>query len=489
MKIKYSVLAIMTAAIFGLSSSIASAQYIEDAIRYSRMNGTINARSAALGISYLGLLDDVAAINYNPAGLTLLPKSEFSIGMNFLRDKTESFGYNTRTEEKSNKENFNNISIASPFYFGNSQSSRGAVGLSYSLEGNYYQNFNTSWFNPSSTMVKYLAENQPDIAYHLWLSPESNKSLTPVKDSLQQTSSVIQTGGMHNLSGSAAFELNPNVSIGVTLSAKWGNYKYDRIYEENDINNKYNVFNEDYSMLDFNRLKMYEGINDDITGITGSVGILGKIGTNIRVSAAVRFPTFYQITEDYSLRVENYWDNGTSPNPYTYPNGSVSYNLRTPFAYNAGLSFYVNGFAFTTGLEYTDASQTEFSDPSLSSNTTLDESSKMNVEAINRLIIDQLIGQVTWGFGAEYSLPLLPVSVRASYTSTTSPYTVDVSGANRRILAFGAGISLAKGIRLDGAFRLMKFTEFRTLYGNDLTSRYTIDSSPTDIVANLTIRF
>ncbi|MDD3125545.1 MAG: hypothetical protein PHV24_06980, partial [Candidatus Kapabacteria bacterium] len=156
---------------------------------------------------------------------------------------------------------------------------------------------------------------------------------------------------------------------------------------------------------------------------------------------------------------------------------------------NAGVSFYAAGLVFTTGIEYTDASQVEFSDASFSNDPEDQTISQMNIDAVNRLIISELVGQVTWGFGAEYSFPLIPVSLRASYTSTTSPYDDDVTGADKKVIAVGAGVSVTPGVRIDAAARFSKYTEFRTLYGNDINSRYTIDSKPTEIIVNLTVRF
>ncbi len=472
-----------------LFTNTAKAQFIEDALRYTKPNGYPTARSAALGISYMGVVDDISAMYYNPAGLSLIPKTEFSIGMNFMMNKNETLGFDQLTSFKSNKENFNNIGIVSPFVYGESQDKRGAIGVAYHLENNFHQDYETAWFNPKSTFSNYLATNFPEIAYHVFLTPEASKSETPVRDSLSQSSSVIQSGGIHNITGAASFEVNPNFSIGFSIVGKWGSYQYDRIFTESDISNKYNEKKADNSQLDFKSLQVNEGIRQDISGISGSLGILGKVGKNVRISAAIKFPTYYEITENYSLKVQSTWDNGDVPNPYTSPEGSVTYKVRTPFVYDAGLSFYASGLVFTTGLEYTDASQLEFTDASLSTNTEDDGSSVANMNAVNRLIVKELVGQVTWGFGAEYSFPMIPVSVRASYTSTTSPYHLDVSGADRKTFAFGGGVGIAKGVRIDASARFSDYTEFRTLYGNDVNSRYSLTTNPIDLAVNLTVRF
>ncbi|MDA3843733.1 MAG: hypothetical protein PF588_05105, partial [Candidatus Kapabacteria bacterium] len=82
---------ILTAIVlFVLSLSSAHAQFIEDALRYSRTPAYSTARAGGLGVAYHGVSDDLAAIQFNPAGLSLIPKSEFSVGFGFRKNTTET---------------------------------------------------------------------------------------------------------------------------------------------------------------------------------------------------------------------------------------------------------------------------------------------------------------------------------------------------------------------------------------------------------------
>lgn len=460
-------------------------QSIEDAIRISMPNAAPSARSAGLGIAYMGIVDDIAAANYNPAGLTLLPKSEISLGFDFLSNKnTTKLGDNI-SAFRSNSESFSHIGIASPFQFSSNQNRRGCIAIVYHKEANYNQDFNYQWFNEQSTMLSTLS---PIINDHIYTSKD-NLSQTPVLDSLLQKGEIFQSGGLHNVTGAVGFEINENVSLGFSIFGKFGTYDYKRDYTESDIYNIYNTRDdENYSTTDFKSLELKERYSQDITGISGAIGLLGKIGKNVRVSVGIKFPTYFEIKESYSLSAQSEFDDGFRPNPYTTGDLSVSYKVKTPFAYSGGLSFYAEGLVFSAGIEYRDVSQLEYTDISLTNSQEDNQAAIYNKELLNKLVVQELVGQVTWGFGAEYSLSMLPLAVRASYSSTTSPYSIDVSGANVRSLALGAGFSFAQGFRLDAVMTFKEYSEFRTNYANDINSRYIVTANPVIFGLSLTMR-
>ena len=146
-------------------------------------------------------------------------------------------------------------------------------------------------------------------------------------------------------------------------------------------------------------------------------------------------------------------------------------------AYSAGVSFHALDITFAFGIEYKDVTQTKFSD-------AIDD-----IEDLNLAIVQELVGQTTWGFGIEYEIPLAPVVARASFSSTTSPYIMDIPGASLQTVALGGGVYLAPNIRLDGVFRWNSISELRTNYGNSSDSRYTFKNNPLDIGLQLTYRY
>ena len=75
------------------------------------------------------------------------------------------------------------------------------------------------------------------------------------------------------------------------------------------------------------------------------------------------------------------------------------------------------------------------------------------------------MGQTTWGFGVEYKIPLMPVVVRSSFASTTSPYTIDIPHAYVSYFSLGGGLFLGSNIRMDLVFRWKSQSTLNTNYG------------------------
>jgi hypothetical protein len=342
-------------------------------------------------------------------------------------------------------------------------------------------------FNPGSTLINYYAtqgpRNRPDnLAYELYLT-DSARLYTPVKDSLRQNSFIQESGGLHDIVGGASFEINDNLSVGFTLMGKWGNFDYIHNYNEKDILNKYNAFVQDYSNVDFDSLYLLENLNQTVSGFSGSIGIMGKIEDFFRGGITIRFPTVYWVDENFSQHAESYFDDPTFvPTPFqtSYTN---SYRITTPFVYCAGVSVHKYGLTLAAGIEYTDLTQIKFNSDH--------QDMQQYMQQLNTQIVQYLVGQTNWGFGAEYEVPQIPVVLRASYSSVTAPYQNDISGAALNSMAFGAGVYLAPNIRIDGLFRTSKVSQLRAAYGDGSMSdaQYTFKQTVNDIAVQLTYRY
>ncbi len=474
-KMRYLVLALLGIAVY----TTANAQSIEDALRIAQPNGIITARAAGLNVAFHGISDDFAATAYNPAGLSLVNRSELNIGLGFLRNNTETMYLNRETIFGSNDAYVSHAGMVVPFKTSNGNA---AIAVGYFLESNFDNNIDYSGFNQQSTMVNYEATHGPsgdnkvdNMAYFLWLTDEDLN--TPIKDSLRQESFISESGGTHNVSGSIAFSLSEYVSVGGTLSGKWGTFAYDREYAEIDIYDIYNEFHEDYSNVDFHSLTVNELIEQTISGISGSIGVMTRLDDFLRFGVTVKFPTYYEIDERFSQEANTRFDNGETVEPPYSKKGETSYKVHTPFIYAAGASMHAAGITFSAGVEYTDVTQMEFSDAP-------DE-----VLGLNRVIVQSLIGQATWGFGVEYEIPLFPGVVRAGYASTTSPYAEDIPGASYRRISLGGGLYLAPNIRLDGVFQWSANSQLRTTYAMDANTRYIYDLKPLNMALQLTYRY
>jgi hypothetical protein len=456
------------------------AQSIDYALLFSQPNSYYTPRAGGLGVAFHGISDDFGALMYNPAGLSLVSKNEISFGLGFLRNSNETEFFNNKTDFSANSAYISQIGIVSPFKAG---IGNGAFSIGYFRESNYNNDYKYSGFNDTTTYINYRTTTGPNslndnMGGYLELGKDTNGYMfTPIKKNLQQNAFVRESGGMHNITGGVGVELNDNISVGFAITGKWGNYEYIRDYTESDTKNLYNVYKSDFSNVDFDHLDLNENLEQSISGITGSIGLQARIANIMRLSASVKFPTYYDITADFSRTAQAYFDDNTHIDTAWYESGSTTYKVVSPWVYCGGISIHTAGLTVSAGIEYTDATQLEFRDAT------------PTIMNLNSQIVQYLAAQTTIGLGAEYEIPLFPMVVRASISSTSSPYTENIDGANLINLAFGAGVYIAPNIRLDGLFRWSKLSQLKTNFGSDPVNRFILTTTPINFGLQLTYRY
>jgi len=459
-----------------------SAQFIEDALRFARMDGFPTPRAGALGIGYAGIADDFAALYYNPAGLVLIPSSvELSGGLLFAHNtsRTEFLG-TTPVTSASNSTALSHLGAAATQRW--NRKTRIGLAIGYILENDYELTLRYGGFNPSSSIIAYWTDQSSrpssNRAFRLYLADTvGGRLITPVRDSLQQSGFVRERGGMHSLSGGIAFELSQWAALGFSVSLKYGRYRYGRSYTESDVLNRYNWLDTvGFSNVDFDLLELEEELSQEAQGITGSIGLLVRMGEFLRLGLTAAFPTFFQVTEKFSQEATAYFDNGDRRS--VRESGENSYNVITPFRFGAAVGLHLpqTGLTFCAAASYNDVTQLEFTDapPALL--------------RLNRAILEQLVGQTAWGGGIEWTPELLPMSFRVGFTAITSPYQQDIAGATTRIYSTGAALYLQPNLRLDFLLRWVEWSELRSNYGGSL-SQYLLHRRPVTIAAGLTYRY
>lgn len=460
--------------------SSAKSQFIEDALRYTQSNGFVTARAGGLSTAFHGVSDDISALMFNPAGISLIGRSELSLGLGFSRNSTETQYLSTLNNFNSNSAYITHAGVVMPF---NTKQGNAGMAIAYFLDNDFNNNAEYGAFNPNNSMIKHQTSitNNPSnsIPYNMALAGLMNGVMyTELQDSLYQTVFVQEKGGLHNVVGGASFELSKFVTAGFTIQGKWGTYRYVRDFTEMDLDNLYNADrvvqfdNNKELVFDLYKFTYSEDLTQKVIGVTGSLGVMGRIDNFMRFGVTVKFPTFYEIEEDFSEDAIANFDNGEYTQAETKKTNS--YKLTTPFVFSAGFSIFAGGMTFSGGVEYTDVTQIEFSD------------ALKDIEALNKDIVRDLVGQVKWGVGVEYEIPLTPIVVRGSYGSTTSPYTKDIGGAAVYYVTLGGGIYLAPNIRLDGLFRWLDYSELRNNYGG---TTYILGTNPLNIAAGLTYRY
>ncbi len=462
-------------------------QTIEDALRLSQSNSIITARAGALGAAYHGILDDFSAISYNPAGLALIDKGEMSIGLGFQRNRAQTEYYDNTIERSENEPYISNFGVVSPFQTGLGAAT---IAIGYYHESDYDNSIDFGGFNPNSTYTKYDADmfGQDGYAWNLWLADDSDNCWTPVNDSLYQSGMIEESGGLHNVSGALSFELSKFLTVGVSIAGKWGSYSYIRNFKEQDVDNLYTTEDriividdstgEEQSLpVDLDYVSVKEQYEQSISGVTGSFGLLMKFPDFFRFGFSVTLPTAYDITEDFSQDASSKFDNEDKFN--TSYSGDNTYSFFSPWIFSAGMSFHFAGFTLSSGIEFNDVTQMEFTE------------AVSSLSDLNLIIARDLQGQFKWGVGAEYEIPLIPAAIRASYNEVSSPYAAEnVPEKSLKTIGLGCGFYLAPNIRMDALFRWSDFQDMWHLYGSgNYDSEMYINDKPLDFGLQITYRY
>ena len=125
-----------------LACTLASAQTIDDVLRYSTENLQGTARFQAMGGAFGALGGDLSALNVNPAGSAVFNFSEISItGSNYHRNNDARFG-STLRNTTSNSLDFNQV--GGVFVFNSSTDSpwkKIALAINYDMVRNFDNEF------------------------------------------------------------------------------------------------------------------------------------------------------------------------------------------------------------------------------------------------------------------------------------------------------------------------------------------------------------
>ena len=156
-------------------SQAVKSQFIEDALRFSSTNGFISARTGGLNIAYHGVSDDMSALLFNPAGLSLIAKSELGLGLGFTRNNSKTNYLGKINEFNSNDAFITSFGVVAPFI---TKQGNAAVGIAYFQDNNYKDNYEYQAINPKSTMIDYYSrygtrKKEDNYTYHLWLANEN----------------------------------------------------------------------------------------------------------------------------------------------------------------------------------------------------------------------------------------------------------------------------------------------------------------------------
>lgn len=490
-----------------LACTFASAQTIDDVMRYSTDNLQGTARFQAMGGAYGALGGDLSALNVNPAGSAVFNFSEISItGSNYHRNNDALYG-NTTRNTTDNSLDFNQV--GGVFVWNSSTDSpwkKIALAVNYDLVqnfdnqlavtgsstvgiDNYFLNFaDGEPLGPLRTQQgEYIEDAYLDIGANLGYSAQQAflgfqaGIIEPVEDDDQNTSyfSNAQYGNVNqryvqNTSGyNSKFTLNfasqykEDLYLGASLN--FHSVLYDRV---SYLDEEGYDAESDIQSISFDNLLHTEGY-----GFSFSLGAIAKVNQAVRVGASYQSPTWYTLTDDTSQRINsNLAVSDIDFINFTIVNLYDEYRIKTPEKYtgSVALVFGQDGL-ISFDYSYQDMSKAELrptSDPSFS--------------AENDFISDTLGAVNSFRIGGEYRID--QVSLRGGYRYDQSPYedTDFVGDLN----GFSAGIGYNFGAsRLDLAYSRTEQDVNSYLFDGGIDSAALINRINTNISLGYTLKF
>ncbi len=443
-----------------LITTPASAQFAEDALRFSLFNLPVGARALGMGNVSIGLADDYAGLFSNPAGLASVRSYEFSAGLsNSAYDNDVAF-YGVSTQSSNRATNLNNLGLIYPI-----ATKRGSLtfAFGYGRVASYTGSAVYEGFNPHSSIVEALTPNvnlnsmsasarrellENNIPFQIYLADTIGGRLYPnVYDSVQQSGSVLEGGGMNNWSLGGAIDIAKDLALGFSVNILSGTYTYDRLYTESDLRDVYRYD----PPFDFDQFRYQSTINSDISGYNLLIGLMYRKQGKFGIGMTVRTPTYYDVSEKYRDFGSSRFDNGDRYE-LDLP-GATDYSIRTPLVLGAGASFHVGEWLILAGdAEYTDWTELEFTNdnPDLISE--------------NRVIRDILQATTNLRGGAELTLWRWDLKLRGGVVYNPSPYKGDPKDFNQLYYTAGLGLLVDYNVTINAGYATGTWKTFRDNY-------------------------
>lgn len=496
----------ITAFIMVLSCAVLSAQNINDVLRYSAENIQGTARFQAMGGAFGALGGDLSSLNVNPAGSAVFNYSQFTIsGSNFNRNNDAFFGNNTLNTDI----NYLDINqVGGVFVFKSSDGPWKKLALAFNYDmvenfdnefavsGNTVQGIDNYFLNFAQgeplgplrvQQGEFIEEAYLDIGAGLGfgaqqaflgfqagiIEPTVDDDTNTSYVSNAQYSSVNQdyiqstTGYNSRFTANFAGQYQDNLYLGASLN--FHSVLYDRLtlLDESGYDTGSGV-----QFTTFDNLLRTEGY-----GFSFSLGAIAKLNDNIRVGGSYQSPTWYELTDDTSQRI-----NSSLAVPdidfinFTVVNLFEEYRIKTPAKLTGSVAviFGKDGLlSFDYG--YQDMSQAELrptSDPSFASE--------------NDFIAGELGAVNTYRLGGEMRFD--EVSLRAGYRYEESPYEDgDIIGD---LTGYSGGIGYDfGGSRLDLAVNRTEQDVNTLLFDSGINSATMINRINTNITLGYTLKF
>jgi len=363
----------------------------------------VGARALGMGGAFIATADDFTATYWNPAGLSHIRKTQLFGALSNEQIEAEMRYFGTSSSSKISNANLNSLGVVFPVPI---YPSRIVLALGLNRTQSFDSRISIEGFEPN-----FYDEEFGEMG-------------------LLVDETTINSGGIYSWVASGAIDLSPNFSIGASISGKSGSSFYDLYLEAEDIEGLH---------TDIDTLIYDDLIDREYHGFSGKIGGLLKVDKYIRLGMVIDFPKTLIVEEDWVMGGEDIYDNGTTD--WYEESGYFSYEIYLPFQFGGGIALCLPRTIISADVEYTDWTQTRYSEPP-------------SEDLSNRDFIEKYRSTLGFRVGGEFSIPVLNVKVRGGFLSKPLPYKpeyIDIE-TDRYYLTLGLGTMIERVFDIDVAY-------------------------------------
>ncbi|UII78666.1 OmpP1/FadL family transporter [Flagellimonas sp. CMM7] len=489
-----------------LACTVVSAQNINDVLRYSTENIQGTARFQSMSGAFGALGGDLSSLNVNPAGSAVFNHSQFTVsGSNYNRNNDAFFGNSLRNTDINSLE-LNQVGGVFVFKSSDSPWKKLALAFNYDLVQNFDDEFVVSG-NTTQGIDNYFL----NFAQGQALGPLRVQQGEFIEDAYLDIGSNIGFGAQQAFLGFQSGIIEPTADDDTNTSyfsnAQYSNVNQEYLQSTTGYNSKFTVnfagqYQENlylgaslnFHTVLYDRLTLLDedGYDPDSPvqfttfdnllqtegyGFSFSLGGIAKLNDNIRVGASYQSPTWYELTDDTSQRINSTLaEQDIDFINFRIVNLFEEYRIKTPSKLTGSVAvvFGKDGLlSFDYG--YQDMSQAE-----------LQPTTDPNFVSENDFIAAQLGVVNTYRLGGEYRID--EVSLRAGYRYESSPYENGDIVGDLNGYSGGIGYNFG-GSRLDLAVNRTEQDVNTLLFDAGINSSAMINRINTNVTLGYTLKF
>ena len=373
--------------------SIASAQYIDNALLFSEQNYGSTARSKAMGNAFGALGGDFSSLSINPAGIGIYLRGEVSATLNSNQNNTESTYLGLSYQNNNNNLNFKNFGYVSVLQA--AENTKGVVSFNFGVGFNRLANFNQDSYvraeNASYSRMDAFAQNTNGINFNNLVTSDGNdpyvngipweskmawenylidvtnpnaggnqyNTFLLSNENVKQTESATREGFINEYVATFGANINHRLYLGATVGMQDLFLDEVKIYSESGENNA-STKSGSWGRFDYTSNSKTSGV-----GYNLKLGAIFRPTPVLRIGLALHTPTFFNIKETYSsVMSSNLTGISTEANgshQEVTPIGNYDYRFHTPLRAIASVAYqFAKKGMVSLDYEYVDYATMKF---------------------------------------------------------------------------------------------------------------------------------